>query len=161
MPHGIEPSRERRACVRAVRVGVLLYREGRVLAVRHAHEDPQKEYWVLPGGGLEPDESPAEGACREIWEETGLNVRVDRLAYVHDQAYRGERQLTLYFLCSIESGEMQPGAELLESAGGFRNELVWIPPEALSRQRFFPEVLRSRLVEDAGLGFPGEGVYLF
>jgi ADP-ribose pyrophosphatase YjhB (NUDIX family) len=93
-------------------------------------------------------------------EETGLTVRVERLAYVHDQEYRGERQLSLYFLCSIESGEARASAELLKTRGGFVHELVWIAPEELTEKRFFPEILRTRLSEDALRGFPGEGVYL-
>jgi 8-oxo-dGTP pyrophosphatase MutT (NUDIX family) len=32
------------------------------------------EFWVTPGGGLAPGESPAQGAARELFEETGLRV---------------------------------------------------------------------------------------
>jgi 8-oxo-dGTP diphosphatase len=159
MPHGWKDSRSRKACVRAVRVGAILCRDGRILVIRHRHDDPAKEYWVLPGGGLEPGETPAEGARREMREETGLTVRVERLAYVHDQEYRGERQLSLYFLCSVEGGEARPGAELLKSKGGYVHELVWIPPEELREKPFFPEVFRKRLGEDGPQGFPQEGVY--
>jgi 8-oxo-dGTP pyrophosphatase MutT (NUDIX family) len=35
---------------------------------------PGVEYYVTPGGGLEPGESLAEGAAREVFEETGLRV---------------------------------------------------------------------------------------
>ena len=31
-------------------------------------------WWLTPGGGLAPDESPADGARRELFEETGLHV---------------------------------------------------------------------------------------
>ena len=146
--------------MRPIRVGVLLEQDGKILTVRHGHDDPEKEYWVLPGGGLEPGETPAEGAIREMREETCLDVRVERLAIVHDQAFQGERQLSLYFLCAVESGEMVMSAELVKKAGEFRNELVWVTPEELARQRFFPERLLPRLVEGVARGFPGEGVYL-
>ena len=36
--------------------------------------DPSDEYWVTPGGGLDPGESPVQGAARELFEETGLRV---------------------------------------------------------------------------------------
>jgi 8-oxo-dGTP diphosphatase len=160
MPHGVRPSKKRRRCLRPVRIGVILYREGRVLAVRHAHKDPEKEYWVLPGGGLESDETPSEGAVREMMEETCLQVRVDRLAYIHDQEYGGVRQLSLYFLCSIVAGEMRMSAELMDKAGEYTNELVWIEPDALARERFFPEVLRQRLIDDSRNGFSIEGLFL-
>ena len=44
-----------------------------VLLVRRAAE-PGTGDWTVPGGHLERDESPAEGAARELAEETGLSV---------------------------------------------------------------------------------------
>ena len=48
--------------------------------------------WCLPGGGMEPGESAAEACAREVWEETGLNVRVLRLTGV----YSDPNQLIVY-----------------------------------------------------------------
>jgi 8-oxo-dGTP pyrophosphatase MutT (NUDIX family) len=48
--------------------------------------------WCLPSGGLEPGESVAEACEREVFEETGLNVRVTRLVGV----YSHSDQLTVY-----------------------------------------------------------------
>ncbi|WP_345324352.1 NUDIX domain-containing protein [Candidatus Villigracilis proximus] len=39
--------------------------------------------WCLPGGGMESGESAAEACEREVWEETGLKVRVTRLIGVY------------------------------------------------------------------------------
>lgn len=36
-----------------------------------AHDGP---IWVLPGGGVEPGESPEKASIRELWEETGIAV---------------------------------------------------------------------------------------
>jgi 8-oxo-dGTP pyrophosphatase MutT (NUDIX family) len=51
---------------------------GRVLLVRHADTG----YWAVPGGAVDPHETPADAAVRELWEETGLYVRLTRLAGV-------------------------------------------------------------------------------
>lgn len=37
---------------------------------------PGGEYWSLPAGAIEPGETPEEAVIREVWEETGLKVRV-------------------------------------------------------------------------------------
>ena len=54
--------------------------DGRVLLVRHTYG---RLNWEVPGGGAEPGESPDETAIREMREETGLDVAVDRLTGVY------------------------------------------------------------------------------
>jgi ADP-ribose pyrophosphatase YjhB (NUDIX family) len=44
----------------------------------------EETIWRLPGGGLERDESLAECAQREILEETGIDVRVGRIAFLRE-----------------------------------------------------------------------------
>ena len=50
----------------------------RVMLARHV----EGNRWLLPGGGIEPGETPADAAVREAWEETGLLVRLTRLVGV-------------------------------------------------------------------------------
>lgn len=44
--------------------------------------------WCLPGGGMEPGETAVEACQREIWEETGLKVRVVRLIGIYSSPHR-------------------------------------------------------------------------
>ncbi len=53
-----------------IRVCALLRRGERILLCRH--EKPGKEYWLLPGGGVERGESLVEALRRELAEEVGL-----------------------------------------------------------------------------------------
>jgi 8-oxo-dGTP pyrophosphatase MutT (NUDIX family) len=48
---------------------------GRVLMGLHA----DKQIWVLPGGLIEPGETPADGAVRETFEESGLLVELSSI----------------------------------------------------------------------------------
>jgi ADP-ribose pyrophosphatase YjhB (NUDIX family) len=63
-----------------VRAQVVLLRGDRILLARHKRGE--EEYWVLPGGAVERGETAEEAAIRETREETGLEVRIDRLLYI-------------------------------------------------------------------------------
>ncbi len=54
------------------RVYTALIRDDRVLMVRHVHDG--RNYWTLPGGGVEVGETLTEAAAREVKEETGLTA---------------------------------------------------------------------------------------
>jgi len=63
-------------------------KQGRVLLTKRQDNGQ----WCLPSGGLEPGESVAEGCEREVFEETGLRVKVKRFVGV----YSHPDQLTIY-----------------------------------------------------------------
>jgi 8-oxo-dGTP diphosphatase len=54
---------------------VAVLRDGKVLVVRRAADDYLGGVYELPGGGVDPGETIAESAVREVLEETGLKVR--------------------------------------------------------------------------------------
>lgn len=60
--------------------------------------------WVLPGGGIDSCESPSSAIVREILEETGFTVKVERLVGAYIPINRLARTTHLYE-CSIISGE--------------------------------------------------------
>jgi 8-oxo-dGTP diphosphatase len=47
---------------------------GALLVARRAEGTHQGGTWEFPGGKLAPDETPADGARRELYEETGLEA---------------------------------------------------------------------------------------
>jgi ADP-ribose pyrophosphatase YjhB (NUDIX family) len=82
--------------------------DGRVLLIRRADDG----LWAMPGGWVEPGESPAEAAVRETEEETGLRVSVVCLV---DTAQRPE-SVHHTFHCRVEGGELRPSHESREVA---------------------------------------------
>src|SRR5205814_4213438 len=57
-----------------IRVSALLRWNDRVLLCRH--EKPGKEYWLLPGGGVNTGESLVDALRRELGEELGINEEI-------------------------------------------------------------------------------------
>lgn len=59
-------------------VRVLVLWRDQVLLVQHHDGRDGVTFWMPPGGGSEPGETPEAAAVREVKEETGLDVRVIR-----------------------------------------------------------------------------------
>ena len=75
--------------------------------------------WTTPGGAIELDETPATAVVREVWEETGLVVRPERIfgvyggpGFVVRYSNGDETQyLSTMFDCDIVSGELRPDGD--------------------------------------------------
>ena len=61
--------------------------------------------WNLPGGGVERGELPTEAVLREVQEETGLEVVIERLLGVYGKVNK-PNELVFSFLCRVTGGEL-------------------------------------------------------
>jgi 8-oxo-dGTP diphosphatase len=108
------------------RAAAVIVRAGRVLMV---HERSRRvgggEWWTLPGGGLEPDETPEQAVRREVLEETGLIVKDAR--HVLDMPYPSG--MTSVFAVTVEDGEPWLGTD--HGTGPEVVGLDWVPAPEL------------------------------
>lgn len=86
----------------------ILNDEGEVLCV-------QRNYppygWTVPGGRLEDGESPEDGVTREVLEETGYKVVIERLVGLYSAPFKSD--IVIYFSCRIVAREdWQPDSEI-------------------------------------------------
>jgi ADP-ribose pyrophosphatase YjhB (NUDIX family) len=95
--------------------------------------------WSIPAGIVEPDEQPADCVVRELWEETRVVVRPERLALLvldPEQTYpNGDRCqfVSMTFRCAYVSGEATVGDEESSAVGWF--EIDDLPEELTARGR--------------------------
>lgn len=91
-----------------MRVAAAIVRGDGILLVKHAKDN--REYYMLPGGGLRWGESLEEALCRETEEETGLWVQAGRLLCVSETIYPdGSRHIVHLVFEGIErGGEIRP-----------------------------------------------------
>ena len=68
--------REQRVAAYAV-----IVRDGSILLSRLAPHVSRTELWTLPGGGIDHGEDPRDAVVREVYEETGLEVRIGDTAH--------------------------------------------------------------------------------
>jgi ADP-ribose pyrophosphatase YjhB (NUDIX family) len=100
--------------------------ESRILLCHRTDRD----MWNLPGGRVEAHESPWDAVLREVAEEVGLTVRVDRLLGIYSVLSRAD--LVLNFLCVPVGGAIRLSDEA--------DDIQWfshsdIPPNTSARQR--------------------------
>jgi ADP-ribose pyrophosphatase YjhB (NUDIX family) len=97
---------------RTARCQGAILRERQILLIQHKNHGDGRSYWLLPGGGMEPGEAPEDTTRREMKEETGLDVCVERLLLDQpNDSFGGIYTHYLTFLCTSLSGEAQPGYE--------------------------------------------------
>jgi 8-oxo-dGTP diphosphatase len=95
-------------------VRALVIREDQVLLIRHR---AGKKPWSLPGGGVDKHERMAEAARREVYEESGISVRVERLFGLYD-AFHGEypNYIAVYHCTPLHQGDLPASIEIAEVA---------------------------------------------
>ena len=110
-------------------VGGVVLDGDRVLLVRRALPPRQGE-WSLPGGRLELGESLADGAAREVREETGLEVEVGPVVEVFDRVHRDDAGgirfhfVIVDFLCRVTGGALAAGDDAAEARWATRDEVA-------------------------------------
>lgn len=124
-------------------------KDNKILLVRH--KKGNQRYWVLPGGRLEYGETFEECAVRELKEETGLDVEVERFLFLSEAIApdRSRHIVNIFIKAKVVGGTMKLGDEPVLAGVDF------IPLEDLEKLTLFPpvsaEILES-LQPGAGKG---------
>lgn len=103
-------------------VAVIRSADGRVLVARHTYPvgRSRHEVWALPGGAVEKYERIPQALRRELDQELGVEVSVERLLLV--DAAEAPR-LDFVFACEVRHGRFRPSSEVAE--------IGWFDPDRL------------------------------
>lgn len=119
-----------------VDVRAAVFRDRKILLVQERTDG----LWTLPGGWADVNDSPSEAVAKEVRQESGFQVKVERLLAVFDRAKHPHDPpfpfhiYKMFFQCEIEAGEARPSAET--------SSVEFFAPEAL------PLLSLSRITEE-------------
>ncbi|RYB90046.1 NUDIX domain-containing protein [Nocardioides oleivorans] len=107
-----------------------------------ARQQDGRAYCVLPGGGVEPGETPEVAVLRELAEETGLIGTVKRLLWTVEHHDRRAH----YFLVAVEPGSLDLGGpEASVQSSMNAHTPTWLPLGLLEAEGLQPASMRERL----------------
>ena len=109
-------------------VAAIIQRDGAYFATQRGYGEFEG-MWEFPGGKIEPGERPEDALQREIQEELGIDITINRLLCTTDYDYPSFHLTMHCYLCKIKSGEI----ELRE-----HKSARWLTAETLDSVEWLP-----------------------
>ena len=130
-----------------IRVGAISLREGKFLMVGN---NGRPEYLFSVGGRIKFGETAEEAVKREVLEETGYELEIDRLGFVHENYFYGDAptnfgkliyEISFFFYMKVpDDFEPECNSSTEDDSDEF---LRWITPD--EPVKYFPEFFRHEL----------------
>lgn len=132
-----------------IRVGAIILKGGRFLMAGNERDD----YLYSVGGRLQFGETAAEAVVREVEEETGRRLEIDRLGFVHGNYFYGDvpgvndgklvYEVSFYFYMKVPE-DFEPVGESATDDGNVRETMCWVSPD--DPRMIYPAFYRTELL---------------
>ena len=124
-----------------LRAAALIVKDNNFLAVKSSDYDV---YYTV-GGGIEVNESSEEAVIREVYEETGYMLEINRLAFVqerfHEVDERKYHEIVFFYLMQINADFDIPENRNTDQK---KETLHWIPIKDLGKFNLVPKFLKTK-----------------
>ena len=136
-----------------IRVGAIIVKDGKILMTGHDRVD----YLYSVGGRVKFGETAEEAVRREVFEETGVNMDIERLGFVHENFFYGDTEenmnrliyeISFFFYMKVPD-DFEPVCMSFNEDND-KEHLVWVAPD--TEKTIYPEFFRSAALS------PAEGV---
>jgi ADP-ribose pyrophosphatase YjhB (NUDIX family) len=124
------------------RVAALIIKDNKLLMAKNI--DHPCYYTV--GGGVEMNETSEEAVIREILEETGIKMEIDKLAFIQERFLKINEQKfhEIVFFYTIKNTNAINISENSFTDQGSKETLHWLPLNELKNINVVPEILKNK-----------------
>ncbi len=139
-----------------ISVGVLIFKEEKVLLIKHVHPKTRFTWWVPPGGGINGTESIFETAQREVFEETGMTVKLGKIAYIRQFIYHAQEENNIIIYLTAKEARGKETIKNIKGKGMDENyikELRYFNKKEMKKETIFPKILKNEMWQDYKKGF--------
>lgn len=134
-----------------MRVGAIITKGGKFLMVGNERSN----YYYSVGGRIKFGETAEEAVRREVFEETGVKLEVDRLGFVHENYFYGDSpknlgrliyELSFFFYMKVPD-DFEPHCMSFDEDES-REHLSWISPD--TDRLIYPTFFKTELLSPCG-----------
>ena len=128
-----------------IRAGAIIMKDGKLLMV-----GADIDYLYSVGGRLKFGETAEEAVVREVFEETGVKMEIDRLGFVHENYFYGDApynlnkliyEISFFFYMKVPD-TFAPVSESFTEDNS-KEHLVWVSPD--ENIKIYPDFFRTEL----------------
>lgn len=129
-----------------IRVGAIIMKENKFLMV----ENDRFDHMYSVGGRIKFGETAEEAVVREVFEETGVKMEIDRLGFIHENFFPGDsvvkrgnivHEISFFFYMKVPK-DFEPVCNSF-SEDGDKERLVWIKSD--HSKKYYPEFFKTEL----------------
>ncbi len=129
-----------------IRVGAIIMKNNKFLMVKN----DRAEYLYSVGGRIQMGETAEDAVKREVYEETGVKLDIDRLGFIHENYFIGDAgkilgkwvyEISFFFYMNTPDDFRLVCDSFAEE--GEKENLVWVSAD--TSKKFFPEFFKTEL----------------